>query len=56
MGKSKRREPEITQVGLWKSVRKDWGDVDPRTTVKHSKKAYNRKKENSKWKKEVRDY
>jgi len=37
----------------YKKVRKSWGAIDPRTTVKKSKKKYNRKKENQKWKKEL---
>ena len=37
----------------YKKVRKSWGVTDPRTTVKQSKKKYNRKKEKQKWKKDL---
>ncbi len=40
-------------VERYKRVRKGWGDITPYTKVKESKKRYNRKKENKKWRKEV---
>ena len=48
-----KKKQTITQYELYKKTRKDWGELDPRTTVKENKKKYNRKKENRKWKKEL---
>ncbi len=51
--KAKKKEKVITQYELYKKTRKDWGNIDPRTTVKDSAKKYNRNKEKKKWKKEI---
>lgn len=41
-----------TNLDLYKSIRKDWGDIKPTTKIVDSKKKYNRKRNSNK----VRDY
>lgn len=55
MSKQKRKESD-TWFDSYKKVRKTWGDVDPRTTIKKSKKDYNRKKEKKKWRDALNEY
>ena len=45
----------ITQLEVYKSVRKSWGTTDPRTTIKQSDKLYKRAKSKRKWKQQLNE-
>jgi len=40
---------------VYKKVRRNWGDVDPRTKILKSKKKYKRAVEKNQWKKDLDD-
>ncbi|SNX54187.1 hypothetical protein SAMN05660242_1823 [Thermoanaerobacterium sp. RBIITD] len=45
-----------TQIDIYKSIRGDWGDLNPVTRIVRSKKAYNRHKQNQKVRKQLQAY
>lgn len=48
----KKKKKKKTNVELYKTIRKDWGDFNPISRVVESKKKYNRKKNSNKVKSE----
>ena len=54
--KPAKKELTISQYELYKSTRKDWGELDPRTKIKGSDKAYKRAKAKKEWRQEIEDY
>lgn len=45
-----------SMLDVYKSIRKDWGDLSPVTRVVGSKKTYNRSKENQKARQQMQAY
>jgi len=45
-----------TQIDIYKSIRGDWGELNPVTRIVSSKKAYNRQKENQKVRQQIQTY
>jgi hypothetical protein len=43
-------------IDIYKSIRGDWGDLNPVTRVVNSKKAYNRQKQKEKVRKQIQAY
>lgn len=45
-----------SMLDVYKSIRGDWGGLNPVTRIVSSKKAYNRQKENQKVRKQMQTY
>ena len=45
-----------TNIDIYKSIRGDWGELNPCTRIVGSKKAYNRHKENQKVRQQMQAY
>ncbi|MEG6570122.1 hypothetical protein [Thermoanaerobacterium thermosaccharolyticum] len=43
-------------LDVYKTIRGDWGDLNPVTRIVSSKKAYNRQKENQKVRQQIQTY
>lgn len=43
-------------IDIYKSIRGDWGELNPVTRIVNSKKAYNRHKENQEVRKQMQAY
>lgn len=54
MAKKKKKKKKKSNVELYKTIRKDWGDLNPITRVVEDKTKYNRKKNSNKVK--LEDY
>ncbi|MBP2070766.1 hypothetical protein J2Z80_000264 [Thermoanaerobacterium butyriciformans] len=45
-----------SMLEIYKSIRGDWGELNPVTRIAGSKKAYNRHKENQKVRQQIQTY
>lgn len=45
-----------SMLDVYKSIRGDWGDLNPVTRIVSSKKAYNRHKQNQKVRQQMQSY
>lgn len=52
--KKKRKKKKTTNYEIYKTIRKDWGEINPTTKIVESKKKYNRKRDSKNIK--IEDY
>lgn len=55
MPKKPKKPKKITDLEIWKSIRKSWGDINPVTKIIPNKKKKSRAKNKSDFRKRLRD-